>query len=955
MRMNIFHRHGFFLSLLLVVIGTGLVLVSQAVKKPTPPAPTPVTYAEKYIVVAIKGEGKEQQIKGLLNATEIESSRITASGISFYKVSIPDTLTADQAVTQAESLPQIVLAEKDPVAFITKTPNDPLFTNGNQWNLTNISAPAAWDVTTGSSSVLIGTIDTGVNYLHRDLVSNIWTNPNEIAGNTIDDDSNGVIDDIHGADYYDLDGDPQDQHGHGTKSAGIIGAHTDNNTDMAGINWNVSIVPCRSGGTSGSIGWWSSAQCIRYLTDLKRRGFNVVASSNSYGGGGGSYHLASAIEEANTAGILVVGAAGNTSSDNDVNPFYPASYDYPNVISVGATGGSNERLSFSSYGKNTVHIGAPGSVETTGSGGGTIGFTGTSASAPHVAGAAGLVAAAKPELNALQIKDRLLSTGFKTDNLTNQWSCGCRLDLAAAVARAGSSGGAGDNEAPSTPSGLQASLQAKSTVQLSWQAATDNVGVTGYNVYRDGIKIANATSTSYLDLGPTIGNRTYEISAYDTAGNESAKSAPVTIEVKDNTAPTAPTNLTATPNETNVALQWSAATDDVGVTSYDIYRTALKIGTVNGSTLNYTDISVPFGTHSYTIKAVDAAGNTSAASNTITITLSDTQAPSAPANLKGTVTNTTIALTWDAATDNVGVKNYQVFRNTTHIATVTTTTYTDASLAVGSYVYSVKATDSAGNLSPNSNQVTLAIGDTQAPTSPGNVQGKVTDAGIEITWDASTDNVAVTAYSVYRDSTKVASVTTRLFNENNLAPATYTYAVSALDAAGNESTKSQSISLTVDARTACFDNLRLNNRAAGKNNHVNLTVSLTTKSGTLIGSTKAQSSENGKVTIKEGYLNALDRNPETVYSVWIKGDDYLATRQDVKNFLATCASLTKPLRLGDLAGNNNKIDLADLIESIKRIQGKSGGGEGFRDSNRIPLSALTGLIKEMKTNPNGDE
>ena len=276
-------------------------------------------------------------------------------------------------------------------------------------------------------------------------------------------------------------------------------------------------------------------------------------------------------------------------------------------------------------------------------------------------------------------------------------------------------GGGGDTTAPSAPTGLTVTGTTSATVSLSWGASTDNVGVTGYDVYRAGTKVGTVTGLTYTDSGLSASTSyTYTVKAHDAAGNSSAASNSVTgttTAATDTQAPTAPASLHSTAiTASSVALAWTASTDNVGVTGYDVFRGSTKVGTVPGT--SYTDTGLTASTtYSYTVKAHDAAGNVSAASNTLSVTTSasggDTQAPTAPSSLHVTAfTSTSVSLAWTASTDNVGVTGYDVYRGSTKVGTVTGTTYTDTGLTANtSYTYTVKAHDAAGNVSAASNAV----------------------------------------------------------------------------------------------------------------------------------------------------------------------------------------------------------------------------------------------------------
>jgi parallel beta-helix repeat protein len=263
---------------------------------------------------------------------------------------------------------------------------------------------------------------------------------------------------------------------------------------------------------------------------------------------------------------------------------------------------------------------------------------------------------------------------------------------------------AGDTTAPSVPGGLNAVAVSGSQINLTWSAATDNVGVTGYRIYRSGSQIGTSATTSYSDNGLALSaSYTYSVAAYDAAGNISGQSFSFTATTKgDTTAPTAPGGLSGSAvSTTQIALNWNAATDNVGVTGYRVYRNGVQVGTPAGT--SYTDGGlVTAAAYNYSVAAVDAAGNVSGQSATISVTTQgDKTPPSVPGGLSATaVSPSQISLNWGAATDNIGVAGYRVFRNGGQIGTTAGTSYTDGGLnASTAYTYSVAAYDAAGNVS----------------------------------------------------------------------------------------------------------------------------------------------------------------------------------------------------------------------------------------------------------------
>ncbi len=274
----------------------------------------------------------------------------------------------------------------------------------------------------------------------------------------------------------------------------------------------------------------------------------------------------------------------------------------------------------------------------------------------------------------------------------------------------------GDTQPPTVPAGLHSTGQTDASVALAWNGSTDNVGVAGYRVKRNGVQVATTASTNYVDSGLAPSTAySYTLSAYDAAGNQSANSPALiasTGQPLDTIQPTAPLNVAAQANSpTSVAVTWAAATDNVGVTGYYVLRGGVTLAFVTGT--GYIDATATAGTaYSYVVKARDAAGNVGPASNTATVTTPnppDTQVPSAPTGLVAmAVTAGQVNLSWTGATDNVGVVGYRLSRNGQFLAQVSGTGYGDATAAPSTaYSYTVTAFDAAGNVSTASNTVSV--------------------------------------------------------------------------------------------------------------------------------------------------------------------------------------------------------------------------------------------------------
>lgn len=365
----------------------------------------------------------------------------------------PVQLNVESVKTAIKAVPGVDGVEPDRVYHVERLPNDPFL--DNQWYHNNtgqfvgapgtvgadISSPQAWDITIGSRSTVIGVIDTGVDYTHPDLAANIYINPGEIAGNGVDDDANGFIDDVRGWDFGDLDNNPQDDIvGHGTMVAGTIGAVGNDGRGISGVNWDISIMPLKIADRFGVLVGSAIIASNDYATMMRERGVNLVATNNSYGGIGSDFYAdlptgilaeRDAIERYIASGGTFVASAGNDSLDNDsIFTAYPASYNVPGIISVAATDNQDNLASFSNYGAETVDLAAPGVYTyTTTVGGGYAYPSGTSFSGPIVAGAVGLIKTYRPDASAVEIRKALIDSADPVPSMQNRAVSGGRLNM----------------------------------------------------------------------------------------------------------------------------------------------------------------------------------------------------------------------------------------------------------------------------------------------------------------------------------------------------------------------------------------------------------------------------------------------------------------------------------------------------------------------------------------------
>lgn len=395
--------------------------------------------------------------------------------------------TPSRAPDWVRSLPAggaVRYAELDFVVTADETyPTDPSW--GSLWGMQKIGMPRAWDASTGSTSIVVGVIDTGVDYAHEDIgAAQMWTNPGEIPGNRTDDDGNGYVDDVYGADCRNNDGNPMDDHNHGTHVAGTIGAAANNGKGVVGVNWAISIMALKFLSSSGS-GWTSDAvECLDYAI---AKGAHLT--SNSWGGGSYSQALYDAIKRARDHNQLFVAAAGNDGWSTDaVSPHYPSTYDLDNVVSVAATDSHDLLAGFSNYGPMTVDLAAPGvGVLSTVRGNSYASWSGTSMATPHVAGGAALLLARVPGASYRALLDRLYGSVDRLAGLEGKVATGGRLNVARAIEA--------DVSAPG-PTALSAQSSTRTSVSLAW-TAPDEDGIAG------GASPASTYELRYAPAGTT--------------------------------------------------------------------------------------------------------------------------------------------------------------------------------------------------------------------------------------------------------------------------------------------------------------------------------------------------------------------------------------------------------------------------------------------------------------------
>ena len=459
--------------LLLLVLALGLAGVSagpagaragvddlRIVDHPVPPASVP-------------GDADADQILVRFNRTSSAIARAAArarAGVEAVRpLSVPGWEVVasrggeslDEAVARLARDPDVAEVVPDLRVHPTTTPNDPHF--DKQWALHNVGqtycaaqtcgsnlsgtgdadvdAPGAWDTTTGSSSVVVAIVDTGVAYDHQDLALNMWNNPNEIPGNGIDDDGNGYVDDVRGWDWFGDENDPYDDEAldqdgvpHGTHVAGIVAAKGDNSYGVTGVGWTTKIMPLRVLGPNGG----SISDILAGMSYAIAEGAQVVNMSLGATGRNRSErdslnNLFSSVMNG-APDTLFVAAAGNSASNNEVDPLYPCAATSSNLICVAATDADDALASFSSYGSTSVDLGAPGEmILSTGAPGWLMYMSGTSMATPMVAGTAAVLLAVDPDATVAELRAALLAGGDPLSSLANKTVSGVRLNLNTAI------------------------------------------------------------------------------------------------------------------------------------------------------------------------------------------------------------------------------------------------------------------------------------------------------------------------------------------------------------------------------------------------------------------------------------------------------------------------------------------------------------------------------------------
>jgi subtilisin family serine protease len=405
--------------------------------KPAPKQTTKETPLNPRIVpgemlVKFRDKVSDREIAEAHRASGAHEVRRFTSVKGLALVKLPEGKSVNEALSSYRSQPGVEYATPNYLRKLKLTPNDPYFVQGKLWGLQNlgnpgvdIHAPDAWNLTTGSGSVVVMVIDSGIDYTHQDLAPNMWRNTADCFNDGIDHDNDGWINDCYGINPAYGNGDPMDDTqlggSHGTFMAGIIGAVGNNGVGVVGVNWQVSLMACKAFDSQGNGSDANIIACLDYALMMKQRGVNIVATNNSLGGAPYDPAMFDAIVQQMNAGILFIAAAANgLDEDENFMAFYPANYDAPNVIAVAALDINDQLYPGSGFGGHTVHLGAPGGgIFSTTIGNGYDIEDGTSNAAAFVAGVAALLAARDPNWDWRAIKNLILTGGDNDPALRN--------------------------------------------------------------------------------------------------------------------------------------------------------------------------------------------------------------------------------------------------------------------------------------------------------------------------------------------------------------------------------------------------------------------------------------------------------------------------------------------------------------------------------------------------------
>ena len=431
------------------------------------PLSFPITVLEEFEFAA---DGPESVTKSPIVRARIPRGVSTAEAITLLRQDpTVDYAEANMIFSLPENETFTPVADSDFQAHPARTPND---LDKRLWNLHNtgrrngtagadIQATSAWEITTGSRKhgPLVAVVDTGIDYKHPELAANMWLNPGEIINDGIDNDNNGVIDDVHGYNAVEDSGDPMDDHSHGSHCAGTIAAVGNNGRGIVGVNWEARMMAIKIFDSRGNTDTATILRGLRYAAKM-----GVDITNNSWG----DSRPSEAIKEGFAAMPSTVhfAAAGNNRNNNDHRNYYPVGHALENMVGVAATDRNDRRPVFSNYGEKTVELAAPGDQILSTVAGGYGVYSGTSMASPHAAGAAALILTEFPQATPVEVRDRLIYNSDPIPALSSSSQSGGRINAAKSLEI--------DTEGPAPSSRFVVKTANSKGVTLEWVTSGDD-------------------------------------------------------------------------------------------------------------------------------------------------------------------------------------------------------------------------------------------------------------------------------------------------------------------------------------------------------------------------------------------------------------------------------------------------------------------------------------------------
>jgi len=746
--------------------------------------------------------------------------RFDALGVELVRV--PPGLAVAAAAGGLRSLSGVLSVQPNYLRYAIQSapPNDPLWLEGRLWGLERIQAQPVWNAySRGDETVVVATLDTGINYRHPDLAANMWRNSLEIAGNGVDDDGNGYVDDVFGIDARSHTGNPLDDHGHGTLVAGTIAAAGNNSVGLVGVTWNARLLACKFLGADGVGTDAGAIECFNYIVGLRNRGVNIRVSSNGWGAarndGAPAGALEAAIEAAGAAGILNIFGAGNDGRDTDREAFDPASFGSSSIVSVAASDRNDGRPGFSNYGVASVDLAAPGEDILSTHQSGYASASGTSLAAAHVAGAAALLASLDPTLSADGIKVLLLRSVDQLPQWTGRVSSGGRLNLF----RAANAVGIGPNKPPTVAIQNPMDGDALTTpvnVTIDAMASDDANGtVKQVAFYANGTLVGTAAAAPFsVPWNPTAVG-TYVLTAVATDNlDATATSAGVSVTVaKPNVPPavslTSPIAGASFVAPATVPLSATATDADGSVSFVTFYANGAPVGMDAASPFALSWSPVDPGDYTLTAVATDNKGATTTSAG-VPVTVAKPNVPptvslTSPGPGASFTAPATIALSATAADEDGTVSFVTFYANGVPIGADASNPFAMAwsPVGVGPYVLTAVATDNQ-NATAASPSVSIVVVPPNVPpsvtlTAP--TTGASFAAPVSLTLAASATDVdgSVTSVSFYANGLPIGSDASSPFTLpwSSVTPGSYTLTAVAIDNAGATSLVSNAVVVTV--------------------------------------------------------------------------------------------------------------------------------------------------------------